>query len=163
MARITIVTVCHDYGRYLRECLESVHAQTYKDFEYILVDAASTDNTKEIAQQFPATRYLWVDRYPGYVSIRNIGFRSGTGEYCVSLDADDKLHPQYLEKLVASAAPGIIVCPQLSEFGGNRTVTFHGEGLHWKISFGAIPSLAVLCFPGWTSMLSAGTMRTWIR
>jgi len=103
--KVSVVITCHNYGRYLRDAVESVVAQTYSDFEIIIVDDGSTDDTRDVAASLAAG-------YPGHgitvigqenqgaAAARNNGIAAGKGEYIVSLDADDMLKPTFLEKTV---------------------------------------------------------------
>lgn len=101
--RISVIIPCYDYGQYLREAVESVINQTFKNFEIIIVNDGSTDSTKEIAEQLIA-------EYSGYqiriinqnnsgqpAISRNNGIKEARGEYILPLDADDKLAPQALQ------------------------------------------------------------------
>jgi glycosyltransferase involved in cell wall biosynthesis len=92
-----------------------VQAQTYRDFEHIIVDVASVSPVRS------RTYRLAVD--PGIASSRNHGVAASSGEFIMQLDADDRLHPEAMEKMVALAGAGIIVCPGLKEFGGSRGIT----------------------------------------
>src|ERR1017187_569092 len=115
MPRVSVITLCHNDEQYLPECIDSVQAQTYRDFEHIIVDVASVSPVRS------RTYRLAVD--PGIASSRNHGVAASSGEFIMQLDADDRLHPEAMEKMVALAGAGIIVCPGLKEFGGSRGIT----------------------------------------
>jgi glycosyltransferase involved in cell wall biosynthesis len=116
MCKVTVITMSKDYGHFIRECLESVAAQTYRDFEHIVVDAASADNTFAIAKEY-TPHVIRLQEDWGLSTSRNAGLMLARGEFIVSIDADDKIHPQFLEKLVPHAGYKKIVCPGLQEFG----------------------------------------------
>jgi glycosyltransferase involved in cell wall biosynthesis len=118
MPKVTVITLCFNYGHYLVECLESVQAQTFKDFEHIVINSGSTDNSSEVARQYPIRLTEIEDR--GLSSSRNHGVNLASGEYIVNLDADDTIHPQFLEKMVAKAASKTVVAPML--YGCNFTI-----------------------------------------
>ena len=112
MPRVSIITLCHNDEQYLPECIDSVQAQTYRDFEHIIVDVASVSPVQS------RTYRLAVD--PGIASSRNHGVAASSGQFVMQLDADDKIAPNYLEKVIPLAGQGIIVCPGLQEFDGHR-------------------------------------------
>jgi glycosyltransferase involved in cell wall biosynthesis len=97
--KVSVIIPTYNSAPYLPEALESVLSQSYQDFEIILVDDGSTDNTKEIIQPYQSIlKYLYQEnKGPG--SARNLGLRFARGDYLVFLDADDvlyqdKLNPQ---------------------------------------------------------------------
>jgi glycosyltransferase involved in cell wall biosynthesis len=94
---------------FLEEAIESVFAQTYENWELLLVDDGSTDSSTAIAQRY-ATQYPEKVRYleheghqnRGMSATRNLGISSAKGEYVAFLDADDIWLPQKLERQVAT-------------------------------------------------------------
>ena len=101
--RVSVVVPCYDQGAYLDEAIDSVLAQTFQDFEIVVVDDGSTDPaTIRLLDGYarPKTRVL---RGPnrGLPGARNAGIRATAGEYVCCLDADDVLEPTLLEKSVA--------------------------------------------------------------
>lgn len=102
MSKVTVVIPCYNLGQYLDEAVDSVLAQTYQDFEIIIVNDGSTDeftNTLLSNYDKPKTRVLTTENQ-GLPSARNNGILLSTGEYVCCLDADDKYHPEFLEKTV---------------------------------------------------------------
>jgi glycosyltransferase involved in cell wall biosynthesis len=86
--RTSVIVPCHNYGRFLVECLDSVRAQDTSDWECLIVDNASTDDTRAVAlpytQADPRFRYLYLE--PKGVSLaRNLGIRKSSGEYILGL------------------------------------------------------------------------------
>ncbi len=94
---ITVVITCYNYGRYLAECIDSVQNQTYPATHIVVVDDASTDNTKELAKGYNLA-YLRNEQNKGVSYSRNRGIKIYPSDYIVCVDADDKLQPDYLEK-----------------------------------------------------------------
>ncbi|HEY2371360.1 MAG TPA: glycosyltransferase [Gaiellaceae bacterium] len=100
MTAVSVVIPCHNYGRFLREAIESVLAQTQAGVELIVVDYESTDDTGRIVADYPAVKY--VPRANRGVGVaRNHGLAESAGEFVLFLDADDKLVPKAIESLVA--------------------------------------------------------------
>lgn len=102
---VSIIVPAYNAGDYLAECVGSILAQTSDDWELILIDDGSTDNTAAMCRDYAASmpgkvRTLRVDRV-GLSSARNTGIRMANGRYISFVDADDKLFPQFLEKMTA--------------------------------------------------------------
>jgi len=102
---VSVIIPCYNYAGYLREAVESVVQQTFKDFEIIIVNDGSTDNTKEVAEEL-ILKYqndyrikLINQQNSGQPAIaRNNGIKESKGEYILCLDADDKIAPTMLEE-----------------------------------------------------------------
>jgi glycosyltransferase involved in cell wall biosynthesis len=96
---ISIIVPCYNQAIYLTECLNSVLAQTYDHWECLIVDDGSPDNTAEVAIKFEKqdTRFIYLKKENGGLpSARNYGIRHARGAFILPLDADDKIHPEYL-------------------------------------------------------------------
>lgn len=115
------VTVCiptYNHARYLAAAIESVLAQTFGDFELIVVDNASTDNTRDLMLGYlardPRVRYFCNPRNLGMVGNWNKCLEYATGEYVKVLCSDDALEPECLERAVAildrNASVGLVTC-----------------------------------------------------
>jgi GT2 family glycosyltransferase len=100
---VTVLMAVHNGGAYLREAVESVLAQTYGDFELLVVDDASDDGSAELAESFgdPRIRVLRNASNLGQVPSLNLGLRKARGGYVARLDADDTMLPTRLERQVA--------------------------------------------------------------
>ena len=98
---VSVIVPCYNHGRFLVECLESVLTQTFINWECIVVDNGSTDNTKALTDSFTKKdsrfHYLYSD-IKGVSLARNLGIKSGKGKYILPLDADDKIGNTYLEQ-----------------------------------------------------------------
>jgi glycosyltransferase involved in cell wall biosynthesis len=98
---VSVVIPLFNKGLYITRCLESVAAQTFNDFEVIVVDDGSTDTGAAQARSFPDDRVRVVsqtNRGPGHA--RNRGVDTARGELIAFLDADDEWLPSYLSKSV---------------------------------------------------------------
>ena len=101
MTLVSIVTPSLDQGRYLREAIESVRAQTYAPIEHIVVDGGSTDGTLDILSEYPDIRWLSEpDR--GQSHALNKGFALAAGEVFGWLNADDAYEPEAVAQAVAA-------------------------------------------------------------
>jgi glycosyltransferase involved in cell wall biosynthesis len=116
MARVSVIIPCYNHGRYLGEAVASVLAQTYDDYEIIIVNDGSTDpetNTLLASWDSPKTRVIQTDNQ-GLAAARNNGIREAGGEYILPLDADDRIGETYLAKAVkvldAENEVGIVYC-----------------------------------------------------
>lgn len=95
---VSVVIPTYNHERYIAEALDSVLAQTYKDYEVIVVDDGSTDNTREVVKSYgDAVRYIY-QQNKRMSAARNTGIRAAQGEYIAFLDSDDTWYPQKLEK-----------------------------------------------------------------
>ena len=103
MPKVSVVIPCYNLGQYLDGAVDSVLAQTFQDFEIIIVNDGSTDEfTNKLLQNYdkPKTKIITTANQ-GLPSARNNGIKTAAGEYICCLDADDKYHPEFLEKTVA--------------------------------------------------------------
>jgi GT2 family glycosyltransferase len=105
-AIVSIVIPCYNYARFLPDAVGSVLAQTFPNWELIVVDDGSTDATSTTARQLMARhpdRRMRVFQQPnaGPAAARNTGAERASGEYLLFLDADDMLAPTLLERTVA--------------------------------------------------------------
>jgi glycosyltransferase involved in cell wall biosynthesis len=98
---VSIVVPCYNVGPFLGEALESVLAQTYTNWECIIVNDGSLDNTHDVAIEWEKkdSRFVYLKLQNGGVErARNKGIERANGEYILPLDGDDKLAPTFLEK-----------------------------------------------------------------
>lgn len=97
---VSIIMPSYNQGLYLAEALDSVLAQTYTNWECIIVDDGSHDNTKEVANSYSAKdsriQYIYQENN-GVSAARNNGVAHSKGDFILPLDGDDKLHPQFIE------------------------------------------------------------------
>ncbi len=100
---VSVIIPAYNMEKYLGRCLDSVIAQTYKDFEVIIVDDGSKDKTFEIAQRYAATEgriHVFYKENGGVSSARNYGIETAAGEYIYFLDPDDQIEDSCIEVLV---------------------------------------------------------------
>ncbi len=102
---VSVIVATYNYGHCITDALRSVEMQTLVDWECIIVDDASTDNTAAIVQGFtardPRFRYMSLARNSGVAAARNAGLGLAKGKYVQLLDADDVIAPAKLERQAA--------------------------------------------------------------
>ena len=103
---VSVIVPVYNVEKYLPECLDSVLAQTFPDFEVVAVDDGSPDGSRALAERYAAAdhRVRVVGRENGGLgAARNTGVKHARGEFLTFLDSDDVLPPQALRALVTSA------------------------------------------------------------
>src|SRR5262245_26112686 len=97
---VSIVIASYNYGQYLNQALDSVRAQTHSDWEAIIVDDGSTDESVRIASGYLTDpRFRLLERpHEGQPVTKNIGIAAARGDFIAFLDADDRWHPAKLAK-----------------------------------------------------------------
>ncbi len=100
---VSVVITAFNTGRYLPETLESVFAQSYPNYEVIVVDDGSTDDTRELARTYGSRITLVEREHEGLGPARNAGLGRATGDFVAFLDSDDLWDPDTLRTQVAVA------------------------------------------------------------
>jgi glycosyltransferase involved in cell wall biosynthesis len=127
---VSIVTPVYNGERYLRQCIESVLAQTHRNFEYIVVDNCSTDATFAVALSYAnrdaRMRVLRSESFLGVIQNHNraVGLISPRSAYCKVVSADDWLYPECVTKLVELAERH----PTVGVVG---SYAIYAEGIRW--------------------------------
>lgn len=117
---VTFVVPCYNLAHLLEECVNSILSQTYKDFEILIMDDSSPDNTPEVAQSFKDPRVIYVRNEANlrHLANYNKGINLARGKYIWLISADDYLHTPYvLEKYVIAMENypdcGYVFCPAI--------------------------------------------------
>lgn len=98
---VSVVVVCWNAKQHLRDCLDSLHRQTYPNLEVIVVDNGSTDGTREYVEStYPWIRVHAIGRNTGYAPANNLGLQLAGGEYLVVLNPDTEVEPDFVSELV---------------------------------------------------------------
>ena len=101
-ALISIIVPIYDVENYLRQCLDSIVSQTYQNFECLLINDGSPDNSEDICREYvdKDSRFKYFDKENGGVSsARNLGIERSGGAYITFIDSDDWVDSDYLEVL----------------------------------------------------------------
>lgn len=135
MVQISVIIPCYNQEKYIAEALDSVLEQTFKDFEIIVINDGSTDNSANIIKSYvkkhpQIIRYIG-QRNQGVIAARNNAIAKAQGEYIFPLDGDDKIAPNCLSKLyeaMINKQGDVIYCD--GEYFGERS----GKIIHLKPS-----------------------------
>lgn len=137
---VSVLTPVYNGGEFLRECVESVLSQSYQNWEYIIVNNASTDGTLDIAEEYSLRdsriRIVSNDSVLPIIANHNraFGLISSDSAYCKVVSADDWIYPECLEKMVGLAqfnpSVGMVGAYQLS--GGRDVWYVRNVGLSYS-------------------------------
>lgn len=129
--KVSVIMPVYNRERYLSQAIESVLNQTYGDFELIIVDDGSTDNSQAIIKEYAGKdkriRYAFHEKNRGVSAARNTALAMAQGEWIALIDSDDAWHPERLEKLLKIVQEGVFVADDLL-FCFDRD----GELIPWK-------------------------------
>jgi len=99
---VSVIIPTYNRAYLIDKAINSVLSQTYRDYEIIVIDDASTDNTREVVESFTDSRinYIFHANNLGVSAARNTGIKASRGKYIALLDSDDEWLPEKLEKQV---------------------------------------------------------------
>jgi CMP-N-acetylneuraminic acid synthetase len=99
---VTVYVTNYNYGSYLQQAVESVHAQDFQDFELIIIDDGSTDDSLELISRYEGQDKVRIvlQKNKGLTVTNNLALKLSVGKYIMRLDADDYLEPSALSTLV---------------------------------------------------------------
>ena len=100
----SVIIACYNYGRFLARAIDSVLAQTYTNYEIVVVDDGSTDETPQIAARYTDKIIYHRQQNAGHCATNNKGASLARGAYFYFLDADDELLPDALDAFAAAIA-----------------------------------------------------------
>ena len=99
---VSIITPSYNSSKFIKDCVASVFSQTYKNWEMIIVDDCSKDNSKEIISELSTKdkriKPIFLEKNVGAAEARNTAIRQSKGKYVAFLDSDDLWNPKKLEK-----------------------------------------------------------------
>ncbi len=100
--QVSFVITCHNYGRYLAECIHSIYRQRLDSFEIIVVNDRSTDDTSAVARSFTDGRVRLIEHETNLGTAQAIttGMRAARGRYVAHLDADDRYRDNYCAEML---------------------------------------------------------------
>ena len=102
--KVTVYMVVYNGEKYIAHAIESVLTQTYKDFEFLIVNDGSTDKTEQIIKTYDDDRIRYIcQEHKNFASGMNRAIVEAKGKYVLGVDSDDYIAEDYLEKMVACA------------------------------------------------------------
>lgn len=130
MPQISVIVPVYKVEKYLHRCINSILNQTYRDFELILIDDGSPDNSGHICDEYAAKdgriRVIH-QKNSGASAARNAGLDCAVGDYVVFCDSDDLVAPMWLEHLVTAVAPDTLpvcsFCHDMAQLGKEKELT----------------------------------------
>lgn len=108
--KVSIIVPVYNTERYLRVCVDCILAQSYVDFELLLIDDGSTDDSCQICDKYAELDHrvrVFHKENGGVSSARNYGLEKSIGEWVTFVDSDDTIHEDYLKQMVESLQPDI--------------------------------------------------------
>jgi glycosyltransferase involved in cell wall biosynthesis len=130
---ITVITPAFNVGPYIGEAIDSVLGQRFRNFEYLVVDDGSTDQTvAEVRKRADARLELVMTSHAGQANARNVGLARARGQFVAFLDGDDRWHADFLDRqLAALQAAGDDVA---AVFARSRVISETGRlyGFRWQ-------------------------------
>jgi glycosyltransferase involved in cell wall biosynthesis len=136
--KVSVIIPCYNLGQYLDEAVASVLAQTFQDFEILIVDDGSTEaatDTLLSGYSRPKTRVVRAE-HAGLAAARNLGISLASGHYLCALDADDTLEPSFLERMTR-----VLDNDDSLTFSSCWLRTFGDELWEWKPEHCDLPTL----------------------
>lgn len=102
---VSVITPAYNCAQFIGKTIESVQAQTYDNWEMVIVDDSSTDNTREVVESYSKddsrVRYICLKENSGAAVARTESMKAAEGEYMAFLDSDDMWKPEKLDKQLA--------------------------------------------------------------
>lgn len=135
MPKVSIIVPIYNRECLLPRCVDSILNQTFKDFEMILVDDGSTDNSAKICDDYAEldSRVIVIHKENGGVSsARNLGIEYSTGEFIMFCDSDDYVEKQWVENLYASLSDTVIM-PVCSACDENYQIIHNDEKIYYNL------------------------------
>lgn len=141
---ISVIIPVYNSEEYLSVALDSILEQNFTDYEVLLIDDGSTDNSaavaKEYAEKYPEKLFLYFQENSGAGAARNLGMSKARGNYLLFMDSDDRVEPDMLKDLYESACrkkSDIVFCP------------FYRHGLYQETTIeGSFPFKAETTYTG---------------
>jgi glycosyltransferase involved in cell wall biosynthesis len=119
---VTVLINNFNYGRFLREAIDSALNQTFRNVEVVVVDDGSTDESREIIASYGDSIVSVLKENGGQASAFNAGFAASRGDIICLLDSDDEFYPDKIERLIPYSQPGSILYHRLQVKPGSGVI-----------------------------------------
>jgi glycosyltransferase involved in cell wall biosynthesis len=170
LKKVSVIVPCYNQAQFLDEALNSALDQSYVDWECIIIDDGSPDNTKEVALRWcnEDKRFIYLKKdNAGLSAARNTGIEIAKGVFILPLDADDKIAKKYIEHAVQSfiedTSLKVVYCkaekfgdedglwdlPQFSLFNLSRNNLIFPSGMYRKADWQAVGGYDSKMIYGW--------------
>lgn len=128
MPEVSVIIPTYNRGHVIKESIDSILQQTFSDFELIVVDDGSSDNTKMIIEEMQDERitFIQLEKNAGACHARNVGVQNARGKYIAFQDSDDIWYPGKLEKQIRFLQDNradMVFCQMISQ-NGNKVAIF---------------------------------------
>ncbi|MCP2520499.1 glycosyltransferase [Candidatus Aminicenantes bacterium AC-708-M15] len=154
MPEVSVIIPTYNRASFLKEAIESVLNQEYSDFELIIIDDGSTDNTKEIIKQYEGKLKYYYQSHKGVSPARNAGLKLARGDFIAFLDSDDLWKKEKLKIQVEfmKSHPEIMVC-YTEEIWIRKGVRVNPKKKHKKYSGWIFDKVVPICLLSLSSAL----------
>ena len=139
MVKVSVIVPIYNVEEYINKCVDSILNQTFKEFELILVDDGSTDNSGNICDTYKSIddRVHVIHKNNGGLSdARNFGIEAATGEFLYFIDGDDFIHEDTLESMynsIMKTNSDIAICNMVRYYGETDTEKFYNPVEKMKV------------------------------
>ena len=127
---VSIIVPVYNSAQYLRKCIDSILAQSYTEFELLLINDGSEDHSGLICDDYAQSDnriQVFHQENAGVSAARNLGLEKHTGEHFLFIDSDDYIQERYLEELMKYASCDFVQCSCCSEPVGNDYLFVDGN------------------------------------
>lgn len=131
--KYSIIVPVYNAELWIRRCIESIITQSVSDFELLLIDDGSTDNSGVICDEYALTDNrirVFHKSNGGVSSARNVGINYCNGEYIIFIDSDDWIHPEYISELSTGINTDLTICTYKLENASDIEHPNVKDGLH---------------------------------
>lgn len=126
MPKISVIVTVYNLENYIEKCISSILKQSFKDFELLIINDGSKDNSLEVVKQFTDKRITILDKENGGLSdARNFGLLKAKGDYILFIDGDDYIEQDMLEQLYFTAQKkscDVVECAYYKEFEKRKII-----------------------------------------
>lgn len=124
---VSVIVCTYNRAGYLKRCLDSIYSQDFKDYEIIVVNGPSTDNTMEVLAEYPQVRVISQEKLGGIAQARNLGVKASRGDIIAFFDDDAVAPEEWLGTLVDRLTTDVSICGV-----GGAVLTLGADSVQFK-------------------------------